>query len=270
MKPVDIKITLEDNLRRLPLPGLKVQLWNYPTTIEDGTVKGIASVSIDGDELSIINSTDNDYNFLNVVPGLYTAVVSGNGIRTQVLSKFEKIDTGISSLSSGSDIVWKNGEVMSISAKIESLGSFGDASGLTGRILKYKPSSGIEESNLYDDGTTISTLLKIKFTKPSYNDIVEINATTSSTNIDLSLSNIFRVSLQNSTNITFSNPIVGTGYLIVLVQDAVGSRVVTFSSGFNFGGGANPTITPTANKVDVISGLCIDLSTLICDITQNH
>lgn len=121
MKPIDLYLTLNDNLRRLPIPGLRVKLWEYPTYLEDGTVKGIASVSSVGAELVVENLKDNKFVFNNVIPGLYTAVVYGDNIVTQIPESFKRIDTGISSRTNGSDMVWKEGEILSIAEKIEAI-----------------------------------------------------------------------------------------------------------------------------------------------------
>ena len=79
-----------------------------------------------------------------------------------------------------------------------------------------------------------------------------INATTGATTIDLSAGNVADVTLTLSTVITLTNPTVGT-YVIKLIQDAIGGKVVSWPFNVLWSGGTPPTLTATANKTDVIT-----------------
>ena len=81
------------------------------------------------------------------------------------------------------------------------------------------------------------------------------NATTasSSTSIDLSTGNVFTINLSaNITSLTTSNAAVGT-YLIKFVQDATGSRTVSFPAAWKWAGGVAPTLTTSASKLDIVT-----------------
>jgi hypothetical protein len=78
------------------------------------------------------------------------------------------------------------------------------------------------------------------------------NATTGATTIDLSAGNVADVTLTLSTVITLTNPTVGT-YVIKLIQDAIGGKVVSWPFNVLWSGGTPPTLTATANKTDVIT-----------------
>lgn len=57
-------------------------------------------------------------------------------------------------------------------------------------------------------------------------------------------------------NRTLSNPtnqVDGAVYILIVKQDATGGRTLSFSSNYKFAGGTAPTITTTANKVDVLT-----------------
>lgn len=59
-------------------------------------------------------------------------------------------------------------------------------------------------------------------------------------------------------NRTLSNPTnlrVGT-YMLIVKQDATGSRTLTWGTAYKFPAGAKPTLTTTANAIDVISFFC--------------
>jgi len=88
------------------------------------------------------------------------------------------------------------------------------------------------------------------------------------TTIDLSTGNVFTVNLGiNVTTLTLTNPAVGT-YLIKFVQDAIGTRNVTFPATWKWAGGAAPSLTNTANKTDIVT-LIYDGTTFYTTIVQN-
>jgi hypothetical protein len=81
----------------------------------------------------------------------------------------------------------------------------------------------------------------------------EMNFSTGTNNVDLSLSNIFTINLSGNITLTFSNGTPGT-YIIKLIQDGTGSRTVTFPvSNWKWAGGSAPTLTTNANKTDIVS-----------------
>jgi hypothetical protein len=96
------------------------------------------------------------------------------------------------------------------------------------------------------------------------------NATTasSSTSIDLSTGNVFTINLSaNITSLTTSNAAVGT-YLIKFVQDATGSRTVSFPAAWKWAGGVAPTLTTSASKLDIVT-LVYDGTLFYATIVKN-
>lgn len=72
--------------------------------------------------------------------------------------------------------------------------------------------------------------------------------------IDLSLSNNYQVTLGGNRTIGApSNVVAGQSGVIRLVQDATGSRTASWNSVFKFPGGTAPTLTTTANAVDLVA-----------------
>lgn len=95
-------------------------------------------------------------------------------------------------------------------------------------------------------------------------------ATTASatTNIDLSTGNVFTINLgANITTLTTSNPAVGT-YLVKFVQDATGSRTVSFPAAWKWAGGIVPVLTTTASKLDIVT-LVYDGTNFYATIVKN-
>lgn len=70
--------------------------------------------------------------------------------------------------------------------------------------------------------------------------------------VDWNLGNTFEHTLNGATTtFTFSNGKAGFEYTILIIQDATGSRLVTWPSSVKWPGGTAPTLTITANKIDV-------------------
>ena len=91
------------------------------------------------------------------------------------------------------------------------------------------------------------------FTKAQRGGVTTLTSSSNATAIDLSLNNFFTITL--SENTTFSAPtnaVAGQAGSIFIVQDGTGSRTGSFHSNFKFTGGADPTLTTTANAVDRI------------------
>ena len=91
------------------------------------------------------------------------------------------------------------------------------------------------------------------FTKAQRGGVTTLTSSSNATAIDLSLNNFFTITL--SENTTFSAPtnaVAGQAGSIFIVQDGTGSRTGSFHANFKFTGGADPTLTTTANAVDRI------------------
>ena len=63
--------------------------------------------------------------------------------------------------------------------------------------------------------------------------------------------------------------IVLLSYMIILKQDATGSRTVTWGTNYKFPGGTAPTLTTTADQADVITLIAYSASVLMCSSTLN-
>jgi hypothetical protein len=97
----------------------------------------------------------------------------------------------------------------------------------------------------------------------SYKEAVVANTITTTTHtVDLSLSNVFDLTLANaSITITFSNPPAsGNAYSFTLhcKQDATGSRIITWPASVKYPNASTPTMSTGANKIDVFSFFTLD------------
>ena len=101
----------------------------------------------------------------------------------------------------------------------------------------------------------------------SYKEVVVSNTITTNTHtIDLSLSNVFDLTLANAAiTLTFSNPPAsGNAYSFTLYckQDATGSRVITWPATVKYPNASTPTMSTGANKIDIFSFFTLDGGTI--------
>ena len=65
----------------------------------------------------------------------------------------------------------------------------------------------------------------------------------------------------NRTLGTPTNPHLGLTYVLEVIQDATGSRTMTWPASFNWGSAGAPTLSTAAGKVDIVTLYCRDAST---------
>ncbi|MDB2415359.1 DUF2793 domain-containing protein [Rickettsiales bacterium] len=92
------------------------------------------------------------------------------------------------------------------------------------------------------------------------------NATSgASATIDLENGNIHDITLTDNCTFTFSNP-PATGragsFTLFLRQDATGGRTTTWPASVDWAGGSPPTLTTSANAVDILEFITIDGGTI--------
>lgn len=125
-----------------------------------------------------------------------------------------------------------------------------------------KSSAAIAASKL--DSTVVTTtntktLTNKTLTKPTIQGSVQ--ALTSDTDgatitFDLAASNVHSVTLGGNRALALSNASTGQAFVLRLIQDATGSRTVTWFSTIKWPNNVAPTLTTTASKTDVFGFLC--------------
>jgi len=122
-------------------------------------------------------------------------------------------------------------------------------------------------------GTTdTQTLTNKTLTNPTVTNYTETAYTAnSSTAITLALTNgtVQIITLTASTTITMPTAAVGKSFILLLRQDATGSRTVTWST-VNWAGGTAPTVTSTASKQDIYSFFSDGTSWYGVTVGQNY
>lgn len=75
---------------------------------------------------------------------------------------------------------------------------------------------------------------------------------------DVTVATIHRLTLDANCTITFPTAAAGKSFTVILIQDATGSRTVTWPGTVVWPAGTAPTLTTTATKRDVFTFMCAD------------
>jgi len=122
-------------------------------------------------------------------------------------------------------------------------------------------------------GTTdAQTLTNKTLTNPTVTNYTETAfSANSSTAITLALTNgtVQIITLTGSATITMPTAAVGKSFILLLRQDATGSRTVTWAT-VNWAGGTAPTITSAASKQDIYSFFSDGTSWYGVTVGQNY
>jgi hypothetical protein len=85
---------------------------------------------------------------------------------------------------------------------------------------------------------------------------------------DFAVNNSFTVTLAgNRTLANPSNLVAGQSGVIIINQDATGSRTLAYGTNYDFGGGTAPTLTTTASAQDMIAYFVVSSSRINCVFT---
>jgi hypothetical protein len=132
---------------------------------------------------------------------------------------------------------------------------------VTGTTSVTFPTSGTLITNSV---TTLSSLTSVGTISTgtwsaNVQDYTESLVSTSSSGTSYAMNiangNVFRITLTGNCTLSFSN-VPGSNFVSVtveLVQDATGTRTVTWPTGTIWAGGTTPTLTATASHVDVFA-----------------
>ena len=110
-----------------------------------------------------------------------------------------------------------------------------------------------------------------RFSSGVYNDVNTITIASNTASLDLDSSNTFKFTAQSTaTHIVATNIKAGQVINIEVTQDVGGAGTITFDPEFKFPGGTAPTLTTSANAIDLISAVSYDGTTLLSNATQNY
>jgi hypothetical protein len=101
---------------------------------------------------------------------------------------------------------------------------------------------------------------------PSYVELADAPTIT----VDWSKGNTQAVTLHGNRTFTFSNGQKGGHYMLILSQDATGSRLVKWPSSVRWPGATAPTFTTTAGKTDFLSIFHDSVNYYALALAQNY
>ena len=126
-----------------------------------------------------------------------------------------------------------------------------------GAVSSFNSRTGAITLTSADVNTAISNTTITQPIFKSYREYQAVSSgVTGATNLDLSTSNIFQLTLSGATTITFTNPPTSAqifSFTVIVIQDATGGRTIAWPTGTKYSGGVVPPSTTTANAVDVWS-----------------
>lgn len=131
------------------------------------------------------------------------------------------------------------------------------------QTLKTPSGSGVSIPNgvsmaLYCNGTSVVSALNY-FASPTVESPTITNGYTEETatantgtayTINLDNGSLQILTLTGNCTFTFPTPTAGKSFMLLLKQDGVGGRTVTWPGTVKWPGGTSPTITSTASKID--------------------
>ena len=103
---------------------------------------------------------------------------------------------------------------------------------------------------------TNKTLVK-PFVNGSYGSFT-INPDNFVVTFDLATSNVHTVTLEGNRTLAVTNDSVGQSFMVRIIQDPTGSRTVTWWGNIKWTGGNAPTLSVTANSIDVFGFIVTD------------
>ena len=139
-----------------------------------------------------------------------------------------------------------------------------------GDVLVASASGTVTKAGVGADGTVLTAdstqTSGVRFAPVgslSFLPLIEnVNAVTTSgaaqTLPDVSSDTINRITLTANCTLSFPAAAAGKSLSLILVQDATGSRTVTWPGTVKWASGTAPTLTTTAAKADVFTFLCAD------------
>jgi len=122
-----------------------------------------------------------------------------------------------------------------------------------------KAGAAIAASKISGTAATLTgteTLSNKTLTKPTINGSTQAytsDSDGSTVTFNMAASNIHTVTLGGNRTLAVSNVTTGQVFVIILKQDATGSRTVTWWSNIKWSGASTPTLTTTASRWDIFT-----------------
>ena len=103
------------------------------------------------------------------------------------------------------------------------------------------------------DNNSIINIDNIEIEGHAYSQEIDNGNSSTADTINWTAGNFQRSTLTDNCTYTFTAPTGTTTLILKLIQDGTGSRVATFPASVKWSGGTAPTLTTTADAIDIIS-----------------
>lgn len=134
--------------------------------------------------------------------------------------------------------------------------NFADSSLTSGRVVYAGTSGNLTDNIGFTFNGTVLTAPSITSRLKAYSEeVTTVTVSTSTHNLDTSVTNIFDVTLSTNVTFTFTNPpSSGTArpVTVILRQDGSGNRTASFTNA-KYSDGIVPVLSTGANQVDVLT-----------------
>lgn len=138
----------------------------------------------------------------------------------------------------------------------------GPASSTDNAVVRFDGTGG---KTGQDSGITVSDSDEVDGARMrDYTEVVaSVSSSSNTTTLNLNNARVFTTTLTENTTIAFSNVPAdnATSITIVFTQDGTGGRTVSWPASVEWAGGSAPTITSSANAVDVVTLMTPDQGT---------
>lgn len=220
-----------------------------------------------GDFVARLQSASNKFLF-NTTAGVATAALTLFNAQVGVNSSTPISNFTVVGSTTTSTILTVASSTGTSLLTIDQAGNVGIGSSVPTSLLMVQGRAGATTDLLTVSTSTNLTGLKVLANGSYYS--MAISSTTIATaafTVDLSKGNVQSYVLGTTTTLTINNIKAGLRGILNLQQDSTGSRAVTWPSSFHWPAGTAPTLTSSANKVDVITFECY--STGVCFAGSN-
>lgn len=256
---------------------------NNTVNSTDSAILGGTSQTLTGEASAIVGGEGNSINsgYTAILGATYSSITNGN--TSVILGGYQQSLQGTYTylLGGNQNSVSNSGAEFSgiIGGQSNSIATAITASAiLGGKNITATKSETVYVPNLEvvsggiripSGGGTINPGLVL--TGSALNNVVIEYVISNTASIQLNESNTFEIDADaGNTHLVPVNINKGQVVNIQITQNAAGGGTITFDPEFKFPGGTAPTLTATANAIDILSCVSYDGTTLLTNATQNY